>query len=288
MRHGSAGTVDEATYFGPGSAMLGFTHRPQHHGDVGVVICSSLHAEFLRNYRREVLLARALCRQGTPVQRFQYRGEGNSLGPVDDITFPRLCEDAKAAADHLRERTGVSRVVFLGTRLGGLVAAAAASGETAPVVLWEPVFETDRYFREAFRARMIRELKEGGTVRPSVDSMVAELRAAGVVDILGYQIHFPLYESAIGRTLVTELGSCARPVLLVQITKSSEPRGDHDKVSAAWEDAGFAVERRVISEDEAWWYVGEDWQAEEARPATSALVEATCSWVAKIDAAATP
>lgn len=283
-------STEEATYFGPDSNLLGFTSLPadqrlpaDRRHDAGVVICSSVHAEFLRNYRREVLLARALCARGVAVQRFQYRGEGNSEGTPDEVTFDRLCEDASAAGAHLRRRSGVSRLIFAGTRLGGLVAGACARAEGSPVALWEPVLDSGRYFREAFRARMIRDLKEGtdGSVRPSVEALVGELRSAGSVDILGYRIHQPFYETSTGRELATEIGAEPRPILLVQLGKTSELRADHAGVVAAWEAAGFPVETRVVVEDEAWWYVGEDWEAEEARPGTASLLETTCDWLVR-------
>lgn len=269
----------EASYFGrPG--LLGFTHTPL---DVapsgGVVICSSLHADFFRNYRKEVLLARALSARGLAVQRFQYRGSGNSEGGADEMTFGSLCDDARAAADRLAAQADVTQTTFIGTRFGSLVAAVAGAASGAPLALWEPVLDADRYFKEAFRARMIRELKEGWATAPSSERLMEELRRNGSVDVLGYTIYRALYESASGRRLDAELGDLPRPVLVVQISRGTEVRSDLAAAASSWAQAGFPVEIRVIEQDQAWWFVGEDWQPEEQRQGTSALLKVTGDWV---------
>ncbi len=76
----ATGITEAAEFFGPpGERMLGLAHLPTSAAS-GVLVCSSIQAEFAKNYRREVLLARALARQGRAVGRFHYRGTGNSDG----------------------------------------------------------------------------------------------------------------------------------------------------------------------------------------------------------------
>lgn len=256
-------------------APLGTTPR------AGVVICSSLFGEFLSNYyRREVLLAAALGGQGLAVQRFHYRGTGNSDGRAEEVTFDAMVDDARAAAARLRQEEGVTDVAYLGTRFGAMVAAAAADELAgAPLVLWAPVSDGERYFREAFRARMIRELKEGRVERPSTATMLDDLEQDGSVDVLGHAIHRTLFHSANRRSLAASLTTGPRPVLLIQIGKSSQLQGDYAELVGPWRGAGWPVETRVVIEDEAWWFVGEEWKAEEQRAGTAALVAQTHEWL---------
>ncbi|MDP8959415.1 MAG: alpha/beta hydrolase, partial [Actinomycetota bacterium] len=128
-RLAGSGGWEEAWWFGPdGQRLFGFLHLPEGRPRAGIVVCSPLHAEFLRNYRREVLVARALAARGFAVQRFHYRGTGSSDGQASEATYETMRQDALLAAGHVLERSGATRLGFLGTRWGALVAAAGAAG----------------------------------------------------------------------------------------------------------------------------------------------------------------
>ncbi len=261
-----------------GSKIFGVTHLPAGRPRGGVLVCSPIKSELMKNYRREVLLSRALARCGIAVQRFQYRGAGNSHGNPDSLSFETMVEDAQAAMDRLRDCAGIQRPAFVGTRLGGLVAAAAATRfGGAPLVLWEPVTETAPYFREVFRARMIGELKAGTTKdRPSASSLVDELMNVGFLDVLGYSIDRALYESMKERSLLAELGNLPRPILLVQMSRMKRLRGNYARLLAQLEPAGFELHTELVEEEEAWWF-----QDTEAPPEmlTQLLVTTTSDWI---------
>src|SRR6185295_6117614 len=108
--------------------------------------------------------------------RFHYRGNGNSDGDEAAVTFDSLVADARDAANALKAWTGVREVTFLGTRFGGLIAAAAARLEGArDVVLWEPVLEARGYFREANRARLVQSASRGEGQGSTYEDMLAQL-----------------------------------------------------------------------------------------------------------------
>jgi hypothetical protein len=244
----------------------------------GVVICSSLQAEFLRNYRREVLLARRLAAAGFVVQRFHYRGTGNSDGETRDVTFESMVSDALVVAEQTRRTSGA--VAFVGTRVGTLVAAAAAARlDGVPLALWEPVLDTEGYFRDAFRGGRIHELKKGVRGPRTREDQIEELRRTGSIDVLGYSIDLPLYESALGRTLEIEAGDRSRPVLLVEVSRREELPSEHAALVRRWEERGFAVTTHVVTAAiEPWWFVGGRTQDEEHSIATE-LVATTTDWL---------
>ena len=96
-------------------------------------------------------------------------------------------------------------VALLGTRFAALVAAAAARElAAAPVVLWEPVTDPARYFREGLRARSVHHLRRGSS---GSDDPEAELAAQGFVDILGIPVGRELYETSADRGLMASVGS---------------------------------------------------------------------------------
>lgn len=195
---------------------VGYTGRPPHRLFVVVhapcatpaatlVVCSPILADHAADYRREVLLGRALAALGVAVVRFHYRGWGNSEGDVSLTTFETLVEDANTAA----RDAPAGRLAFLGTRVGALVAAAAARRHPAAgLVLCEPV-DGAAYWGEALRARRIRGMTGSGDgTAPSVEM---ELDRSGWFDLLGYRVDRAFYDSVRSRTLAAELGG--NPVL---------------------------------------------------------------------------
>src|SRR5215469_15071329 len=69
---------------------------PEGPASVGAVICSPLWAEQMKNYRREVLLGRALAARGFVCARFHYRGVGHSRGDPQAIDISSMTDDAVA------------------------------------------------------------------------------------------------------------------------------------------------------------------------------------------------
>jgi pimeloyl-ACP methyl ester carboxylesterase len=266
---------DEAGFFGPGPQRLfGVLHRPTGPALGGLVICPSIYAGFITGYRMEVSLARALASRGVAVQRFHYRGTGHSDGEADETTFPTMREDALAAAERLVERTDVGGLAFLGTRFGGLVAASAASEHSGcPLVLFEPTVEARRFFQEAWRAMLIRDVKEGTARRAAGQGLAETLEREGRVDVLGYGIYRPLFESAAERTLVGELGDGARRVLLVQLGRASSLRGDLEAAAATLRGLGCDVDVELVAADVAGWFMVEIKHGER-----HPLIEVTSAW----------
>ncbi len=274
------GVREDAEFFGPGpSKMFGLTYIPSGHPTAGVVICCPLQAEFMRNYRKEVLLARSLAAAGLAVQRFHYRGSGNSEGKLEEATFETLRDDALAATERLVQKTGISSLVFVGARFGGLVAVAAAKAfEGMPVVLWEPVVDPSTYFRDVFRSHLIRKLKEAHQGSTSTETLIEEMRQAGSVKILGWSIGRAIFESAQGHSLEGELGAEPRPIFLIQIG-GRDFRSEYATLVTRWNDMDFLVDVHLIAEPVAWWFFDGRWQPEETRDSTRVLLDRTTDWI---------
>jgi pimeloyl-ACP methyl ester carboxylesterase len=239
-----------------------------------VVVCPSVHVELQENYRQEVLLARAFAANGLAVLRFHYRGTGHSDGDDEAATLDSMIDDAASAADRVMQATAAGRVAFLGTRWGGLVAAGAATRlGAAPVALFDPVLEPDRYFREAIRAQLIHRMKEGGAGPPSHEALLGELRTSGFLDILGYPLHAGLYHGARGRGIRDLLGDRNRPVLLVHFNRNGTLRADYANLADELRTKSFPVDVKVIREQPAWWF------SRRVLRTIDALGEATAQWL---------
>jgi alpha/beta superfamily hydrolase len=271
--------------FGPGpEQLIGATYVPRPAPIGGLVLAPSICNDFLRSYRREVVLARQLAHDGIAVQRFHYRGTGNSAGDELDLTFDRMIEDITVARARLVEVVGTVPLAFLGTRYGALTAAAAAgSAPHAPLVLIEPTVSGDRFFRETWRAPIAHAIRDG-VVPTTRHDLLSQLETEGCVDVLGHTVGHQLYRSSLGRTLVDELGHVPRPVLLVQLGGPSGLRADNERLLTTLHQRGFPVDVEITGDEQAWWFFQED----EAPPVEQ--LPAVAAWlVAKLtEASETP
>ncbi|HEX2030311.1 MAG TPA: alpha/beta hydrolase [Actinomycetota bacterium] len=271
VEHARTGIVEEAGFLDvDGERVFAVRHLPPRPADAGLVICCPVFAEFEKNYRREVPLARSLAAAGIAVQRFHYRGTGHSDDA--DTTFDTMLEDARLAARALAERAEVDVLAFMGTRLGALPAAAAAAEfPGGPLALWEPVVTPEAYFREIVRYRRLLDVRKGQAA--DVIPLVDELADNGAVEVVGYRLGRPLHDSMSGRALRRELGAASRPILLVQFGQPQRPlRAEYRALRDELAADGFDVETAVASLDEMWLFA-QQWQPPER------LLTLTAEWL---------
>lgn len=263
-------TRDEVELFGGPEARFGCRHVPgalPEHGSppAAVLVCSSVGPGAASTYGAEARLGRALAGAGLVAQRFHYRGTGASDGSLRSVDFATLVDDACAALDLVRRRTGVERVGLVGVRLGALVAARLASTlGAAPVALWAPVVEPGRYVEQAVRIRH---------VAPGPRSAGPAFADLAPPDLFAMPLVGDLVDGAAVSSLADELGGRRREVLLVHTAVDVAARDPHDVLAAHWRARGLCVETVSLPCD------GErDGVPVPQRPA-GALVEHTAAWL---------
>lgn len=280
---------EELAFLGPvGEKLLACTHLPPDTTKAGLVICSSLRAEFETNYRREILLGRGLAASGIAVQRFQYVGTGNSDGVTTETNLDTMIRDANRATEHFVSRYGIERVAFMGTRLGALVAAAVAARYSgAPLVLWHPVVEPRRYFREVFRSRRFWAAKtsaDEAALRPGLE----ELRREGQIDVLGYPIDVGLFGSVMSSDLTADAVAHDGPILVIQLG-AAPPDASAARFSEALRAGGTDISLHCVDEKESWWLEPAGERQEKRALTSSPAVETTRKWLqARLDSAVAP
>lgn len=267
----------------PGGRVFTVRHEPLTAPMATCVMCPAILGDVPKNYRREVLTARTLAARGFLVERFHYRGTGNSEGDPAAVTLTTMLDDALAAAARARSAAPAARLATVGTRWGALVAATvAARTPVAPLALVEPVLEARAYFREAFRARAIARMRPDGE-RPGEQALLAELDERGFVDLIGHALHAALYHSAIDGSLLRELGGTPRPVLIVQLG-GGEVRASHEHARSALAALDFDAQVAIVEGAEGWWLLEdvERYDAEEDAVGRrdAQVAEAVGAWVA--------
>jgi hypothetical protein len=269
--------TEEARFFGPANGRLfGVTHLPFADVIGAVLICSPIKLEAMKNYGREVRLARRLAQHGLAVQRFHYRGTGHSGGNDAMLTVQSLIDDAAWARELLLKRAGVTSAVSVGTRLGGTVAAASGRPRD-PLVLWEPISDPLLYLGEILRAVRIVKLKRPGEFGSVGLDPSVELRNSGSVDALGFRIDAGFSDSLQTLALADVLGAPPRPILLIDVNRRNELRPDLSALSDRLSRAGFDIESKVIARaDLPWWFMAVQ---SRTRELDEDLVSLTTEWL---------
>jgi hypothetical protein len=271
----SLGIVEEAAFFGDG--LFGMLHRPVGDAFGGVVVCPSVAAESLPTYRIDVMLSRALAARGIAAFRFHYRGTGHSDGDPDEATFDTMRDDALAASARIGETAGIEVPAMLGSRFGALVAASAAAARANPTVLWEPALDGKQYFRQAWRATAVFEIREGATAPPTRESLADVLAREGRADVLGYPLSRALYESALPKTLLEETEGAPRPILVAYGDAPSRERADVDRAVEGLRAQGHTVDPEPFPDPFVWWFVGPE-RRRNQQAQVAELVERTARW----------
>jgi pimeloyl-ACP methyl ester carboxylesterase len=189
-----------------------------------VLLCNPFGEEAARAHRIYRVLATRLERAGYMTLRFDYGATGDSMGDTVDGTIERWIGDIGVAARTLAAQSNAQRLVAVGLRLGGTLAAlAAAKGgvKLRHLVLWDPVVDGGAYLGEL-----------GAAHRRYMDAEMGEGRA--VADGEGMT-------EALGTPITAALAAGMRGIDLA----ATELRADHlTVVSTAREEAGSLAQLR--------------------------------------------
>jgi alpha/beta superfamily hydrolase len=236
-----------------------------------VLVCPTVHSGGLMNYRREVNLGRQLARRGFVAVRPQYYGSANSLGDDSELTLDTMVRDARAAVELVGAECSTDLCCIVGVRLGALVAAARHEWRDLPLALWEPVVKGSDYFREAFRAELMRRMRQkGDDDRPTRSDLEERMRTEGSVEVVGELIHRSFHESVHDRSLLPIPGGDGREVLLVGFGGS----GGRARLKEELVAAGSRVVQASSEVNETWWF-----QDEGTDPEVDAATASTVSWI---------
>lgn len=234
--------------------LFGMVHEPGAPTRSAFVMSHPFAEEKLWSHRVFVSMARALAQRGHAVLRFDYAGAGDSSGSSAEVSMDTHLDDLAAAVAFLTGKLpDVTSIGMIGLRLGATVCALFAERAAgveqyrricgAPLVLWEPVVDGEGYFQEILRSNLSTQLAVYGKVVENRDALQERMRAGGCVNVDGYEIGKPLFESAAVRTLLPlERKTHSGPALIVQIAPNAQAkgRGDLQELAGAYHQGACA------------------------------------------------
>jgi hypothetical protein len=159
-----------------------------------------------------------------------------------------LLADAATVARHC---TDGRPTVWMGTRLGALVAAGSTSGD---LIMWDPVLDANAYFRDILRAAVFSAFKTDDPGTAPKSDLIKHLQESGQVDLLGYPLSLRLYDEVRASQPLSELDVDGRTITMIDIRRRGTPRNDTNRLAERWRGAGASVEATAVALNEPWWY----------------------------------
>jgi alpha/beta superfamily hydrolase len=141
-------------FFGPPERPLfGWLHQPpaERPATAGLIVCNPFGNEALCAHRSIRHLCRQAASSGIAALRFDYDGTGDSAGHDGEAgRIEAWLASIQAAADTLKETSGITRVYFAGFRIGATLATLAAlrRSDVQGLIAIAPVVNGGAYVRE--------------------------------------------------------------------------------------------------------------------------------------------
>ncbi len=151
---------------------------------------------------------------GYEVMRMDWRGLGESLGSLADVSLADWRDDIRAVANVV----GTPSLV-IGARLGANLALAAGDPASTTYVLWEPLTSGSEYLAEMIRRKQVKEMMTAG--KAASEAMDVETAWAGgeAVDFDGFAIGARMAAELRTLDLATSLADAAwNRLLLAHVT----------------------------------------------------------------------
>jgi exosortase A-associated hydrolase 2 len=244
-------------HFVPGPHGRLFVLRRQPDGPVrGTVVVIPPFAEEMNKSRRMVTLATTrLTAAGYDTVLPDLFGTGDSNGDFSDATWPGWQEDIRTFVDWLQ----CPSVELLAIRLGAALALECVSRNLVPVpvkrvVLWQPVFDGNRYIRQFQRLRTAATLIGNEATGEQADAH-ADWLAGKAVSIAGYSVGpnlaLPLIESIAPHVLPPAFGD-VHWFEVVRSPVNEALQGTSERLIAASRVSGARIESAAIVGQPFW------------------------------------
>ena len=279
MLTAQAGSIKEEIFFFPGyrhRQLLAFLHSPSLLScSTGIVYVHPFAEEKNRSHSVVVKAARLFAASGIPVLRFDLSGCGDSEGDLQYSSVEDWLHDLDAAVEILHEKTGASRCLLWGLRLGAGLGLLRQQGrnDISGLILWQPVLDFSAHINQFLRQAISSEIARGGKggIKTSPED---DLRSKGLVHVVGYPVTKLLYDSfvALGRQPSNFIPSV--PTFILSISLMEQPAFVMKKYEERLQRGGTPVTFQHVTAEPFW---DRYWQWECKKPSF-----ATLQWLQEI------
>jgi uncharacterized protein len=233
--------------------LMGLYHPPlTARSPVGaVVLCNPFGQEAVRSHRMYRVLADRVARSGYAALRFDYSCTGDSEGECTDGRIANWVEDVRAADREVVQRSGATRVTWVGLRLGAnlaLLAAAKAVPHDLNLVLWDPVLSGRDYLNELARAH-IGFLAHVFRRRPG---RVARARGFGALGKMRELVGFELSDALRTEVEAVELAAASQAAARKITLLGDQPAAAYQPFRDAMSRIGVEVRYIPVEADAPW------------------------------------
>jgi len=223
--------------------------------DLGILYVPPFADEMNKSRRQAYELAQRLSSLGASMLVVDLYGTGDSQGDFHDARLGAWLSDLQRGFDWLVSR-GVKKVVVLGVRFGGLLAARLAQeldSSVAKLVIWQPVINGSNYINQLLRLRSAADMMAGkGDM--STKALRQKIAEGEVLEIAGYEVH-PDLVSGIEKLDLRQL-KFDKSILVDWFEVSTNPNysvGAFAKQAIqSWEDRGATVNVQIVMGELFW------------------------------------
>lgn len=214
------------------------------------VFCNPFLEEKVFSHPVYINFARRLSKEGWPVLRFDYEGDGDSEGDCRTIGLREWVDDVEDAISLVRGKHSAKSINLFGLRLGADIACLAAKKNACTnLLLWEPVVDGHNYFQECLRLNLATQLTTYNKVVEDRKQLMAKLNDGKTINISGYEVGKLMADSISNMDLAAQMDNIACRVHIVAFVRAGAKlvRNDMQPLTA-----GRKVNLRVLEVDRFW------------------------------------
>lgn len=159
-----------------------------------------------------------LAGNGNAVFRFDYQGDGDSEGILEDVGLEDWCADISDAVQFVESICNTSSISLFGLRLGGTLAWNVASKiNITQILLWNPILNGEEYFNQLLRFNLTAQMISYGKVKKDRLALRNRIEDGNSVNILGHEVNKKLANSL----YAIQLNEKSIPKCTINIVNSS-------------------------------------------------------------------
>lgn len=227
-------------------------HEPHAPPQQAVLMCAPLHEEKKSVHRPLVDAARVLAQHGAAVLRFDYRGSGDSPGDPLDVTPTTMRQDILAAAEILRNRSGIQALDLVAIRLGATMAACVMTELDPPrALLCEPIIQGRRYLAHARTRKRVRKMVTAAEAGQAASTPPPE-EPEDFFDYDGHPISPACMDELDAIDLMALDGPLSGEIVILEVAARQKTTAAAQALAEKLERRGARVSTKVIIAEPFW------------------------------------